>query len=57
MSEATIPEIPPSTIDAVGDAWVLHFPRFGAEGTHHHTYGLLTPYFKGLGEGRLLATR
>lgn len=57
MSEATFPEIPPSTIDAVGDTWVLRFPRFGAEGTHYHTYGMLTPYFKGLAEGRLLATR
>jgi uncharacterized OB-fold protein len=47
----------PSTIDVVGAAWVLHFPRFGEEGTHYHTYGQLTPYFKGLTEGRLLATR
>ena len=47
----------PSKIDETGEAWVLHFPRFGEEGTHFHTYGLLTPYFKGLSEGRLLATR
>lgn len=46
-----------STIDVRGDAWVLHFPRFGKEGTHFHTYGQLTPYFKGLSEGRLMATR
>jgi hypothetical protein len=39
-----------------GDAWIVHNPRFGAEGTHYHTYGLLTPYFKGLTEGRLLGT-
>ncbi len=47
----------PSTIDIAGDAWVVRIPRFGEEGTHFHTYGLLTPYFKGLAEGRLLATR
>jgi uncharacterized OB-fold protein len=47
----------PSKIDVVKDAWILHFPRFGEEGTHYHTYGLLTPYFEGLTEGRLLATR
>ena len=54
---APIPEIKPSRVDAVGDAWVVHLPRLGDEGTHFHTYGLLTPYFKGLGNGRLLATR
>jgi uncharacterized OB-fold protein len=47
----------PSTITTAGDAWILHVPRFGPEGTHFHTYGLLTPYFKGLTEGRLVATR
>ena len=47
----------PSKIDVVGESWVLHFPRFGEEGTHFHTYGLLTPYFKGLAEGKLMATR
>lgn len=47
----------PSTIQAVGDVWVVENPRFGAEGTHYHTYGLLTPYFKGLTEGKLMATR
>lgn len=47
----------PSTITEKGDVWILHFPRFGEEGTHFHTYGLLTPYFQGLGEGRLLGTR
>jgi uncharacterized OB-fold protein len=47
----------PSAIDVVDDAWILHVPRLGEEGTHYHTYGLLTPYFKGLTEGRLLATR
>jgi uncharacterized OB-fold protein len=47
----------PSKIDVVGDSWILHFPRFGKEGTHFHSYGLLTPYFKGLSEGKLMATR
>jgi len=47
----------PSKITVANDVWVLHFPRFGEEGTHFHTYGLLTPYFKGLTEGRLMATR
>lgn len=47
----------PSEIDAVGDAWILHFPRFGKEGEHLHTYGLLTPYFRGLTQGTLMATR
>ena len=48
----------PSKIDvAAGGEWILHFPRFGEEGTHFHTYGQLTPYFKGLSEGRLMATR
>ncbi len=35
-------------------AWVVRWPR-ALE--HHHTYGLLTPFFKGLTEGKLLATR
>lgn len=52
-----VPKIPPAKINEVGAYWVVDLPRFGEEGTHHHTYGLLTPYFKGLGEGRLLATR
>jgi uncharacterized OB-fold protein len=51
------PTMTPSTITVVGEAWILHVPRFGEQGTHYHTYGLLTPYFKGLAEGRLLATR
>lgn len=52
-----IPEIKPSTIDQTGEAWIVQLPRFGPEGTHYHTYGLLTPYFRGLTEGRLLATK
>jgi len=47
----------PAVVDDVGGAWVVRLPRFGEEGTHYHTYGLLTPYFRGLAEGRLLATR
>ncbi|MBI4403101.1 MAG: hypothetical protein HY537_03015 [Deltaproteobacteria bacterium] len=47
----------PSKISEEGNAWILHFPRFAEEGTHYHTYGELTPYFKGLTEGRLLGTK
>ena len=47
----------PSVFKEIGDAWVVDLPRFGEEGTHHHTYGLLTPYFKALTEGRLMGTR
>lgn len=57
MGKSEIAKIAPSAIDADGDVWILHFPRFGNEGTHYHTYGQLTPYFKGLTEGRLMATR
>jgi uncharacterized OB-fold protein len=46
-----------SKITLANDTWVIHLPRFGEEGTHFHTMGLLTPYFKGLTEGRLMATR
>jgi len=48
-----------SKIDIKGrnNAWVLHNPRFGEEGTHFHTYGLLTPYFEGLTKGKLLGTK
>jgi uncharacterized OB-fold protein len=46
-----------SSITRKDDVWILHFPRFGEEGTHYHTYGQLTPYFQGLTEGRLMATR
>ncbi len=47
----------PAKTHEMGDAWVVELPRFGPEGTHFHTYGLLTPYFKGLAEGKLLGTR
>lgn len=46
-----------SKIDIVGESWILHFPRFGEDGTHYHTYGMLTPYFRGLTEGKLLGTK
>ena len=46
-----------SEITKVGDVWLLHFPRFGKEGTHYHSYGMLTPYFVGLTQGRLMATK
>jgi len=57
MSDRVQLKTRPSQITEVGDVWLLHFPRFGEEGTHYHTYGMLTPYFRGLGEGRLRATR
>ncbi|MAE43877.1 MAG: hypothetical protein CMF63_02605 [Magnetovibrio sp.] len=37
-----------------GPAMVVEWPRAL---THVHTYGLLTPFFEGLKEGKLLATR
>jgi uncharacterized OB-fold protein len=46
-----------TTYDVKGEAWVIHFPRFGPEGQHYHTYGQLTPYFEGLTMGKLLGTR
>lgn len=46
----------PAAVDEIGGAWVVQLPRFGEAGTHYHTYGALTPYFKGLTEGRLMAT-
>lgn len=57
MSDRVKLKTTPAKITVKGDAWILHFPRFGEEGTHYHTYGLLTPYFKGLTEGRLLGTK
>jgi len=57
MSGSTPRVYEPASIDRIGEAWVVHIPRFGEEGTHFHTYGLLTPYFEGLAEGRLVGTR
>lgn len=57
MSDKVKLKTTPSKITKQGDAWILHFPRFNEEGTHYHTYGLLTPYFKGLTEGKLMATK
>jgi uncharacterized OB-fold protein len=46
----------PSKIDvAAGGEWILHFPRFGEEGTHS-ACGQPHP-LPGLSEGRLMATR
>ncbi len=48
----------PTHVEVKGGAWVIDWPRAPHPiGTHHHTYGMLTPYFKGLTEGKLLATR
>jgi hypothetical protein len=44
----------PATLFDDEKAMVINFPR---SLTHHHTYGLLTPFFKGLTQGKLLATR
>lgn len=52
-----IPAIKPSRIHDTGEAIVVELPRLGEEGTHFHTYGLLTPYFRGLQKGKLMATR
>jgi uncharacterized protein len=41
-------------VKEAGGAWVIEFPRTL---THFHTYGELTPYFKGLTEGKLMGTR
>ena len=56
MSDRVQLKTTPAKITTSGDVWVLHLPRFGEEGTHYHSYGLLTPYFKGLTQGRLMAT-
>jgi uncharacterized OB-fold protein len=57
MSDKVKLNTTPSEITKKEDVWVLHFPRFGKEGTHYHTYGLLTPYFEGLTNGKLMATK
>ena len=46
----------PTEFKREGDVWVVQLPRFGPEGTHYHTLGLLTPYFEGLTKGKLLGT-
>ena len=56
MSQSVF-RIPVSVVDEVGETWVLRVPRLGEEGTHFHTYGMLTPYFRGLTAGRLMGTR
>ncbi|EKD52225.1 MAG: protein of unknown function DUF35 [uncultured bacterium] len=48
----------PAKIKSVGEFWVIDNPRFqGDVGTHHHTLGMLTPYFQGLTQGKLLGTK
>ncbi|MDO8692202.1 MAG: hypothetical protein Q7R39_19700 [Dehalococcoidia bacterium] len=44
----------PATVQQTEPALVIEWPR---SLTHRHTYGKLSPFFKGLAEGRLLATR
>ena len=44
----------PTKVLQSGPALVIEWPRSLA---HRHTYGKLSPFFKGLTEGRLLATR
>ena len=57
MSDRVKLDTTPAEITQEKDAWIIHMPRFGKEGTHYHTYGLLTPYFEGLTQGRLMATK
>jgi len=57
MSDRVKLNTKPAKITVKDNAWILHLPRFGEEGTHFHTYGLLTPYFKALTEGKLLGTK
>jgi uncharacterized OB-fold protein len=57
MSDKVVLKTSPAIMTQEKDAWVVQLPRFGAEGNHFHTYGLLTPYFKGLTEGKLMATK
>ena len=44
----------PATVLSIEQAMVIEWPRTL---THKHTYGKLSPFFKALGEGRLLATK
>ena len=44
----------PASVRQTDPAMVFEWPRAL---THIHTYGLLSPFFAGLKEGRLLATR
>lgn len=44
----------PMRIEMVKPAQVIEWPRTLV---HHHTYGLLTPFFQGLRKGELRATR
>ncbi|TAK36507.1 MAG: hypothetical protein EPO21_02540 [Chloroflexota bacterium] len=44
----------PAKVQETEPAMVIEWPR---SLTHRHTYGKLSPFFKALGEGRLLATK
>ncbi|MDO8670825.1 MAG: hypothetical protein Q7O66_05270 [Dehalococcoidia bacterium] len=44
----------PAVVLSVDRAMVIEWPR---SLTHKHTYGKLSPFFRALGEGRLLATK
>ncbi|MGQ9678140.1 MAG: Zn-ribbon domain-containing OB-fold protein [bacterium] len=44
----------PMTVERVEPAMVIQWPRTLL---HHHTYGLLTPFFEGLKKGVLRATK
>ena len=46
-----------TVVETIKNTWVIELPRFGKEGTHYHTYGLLTPYFKALTRGKLMGTK
>jgi uncharacterized OB-fold protein len=48
----------PTKVTKEKGVWVIDLPRFGGpEGTHHHTLGLLTPYFEGLTKGKFMGTK
>ncbi len=57
MSDRVKLNTTPTKFSEDGRAWVIEMPRFGEEGTHYHTYGLLTPYFVGLTQGKLMGTK
>jgi uncharacterized protein len=44
----------PMVVEKTDPAMVIQWPRTIV---HHHTYGLLSPFFEGLKKGRLMATR
>src|SRR5512136_1210210 len=44
----------PMVVEKTKPAMVIQWPRTI---THHHTYGLLSPFFEGLKKGKLMATK